>query len=147
GARMATPLDGLLHRRLMEILGDRMNEVMTRRAPAKSSNGFVPAQLRSLLVAVDLTPSSDRVLGRVVRLPLASDARITLLHVIPGGLTAREERSARQEANRALAAEQRHLRASLPRGVRVDSMIRVGATAKEIGAAAAKARAELILMG
>ena len=54
-----------------------------------------PAPFRSLLVPIDLTPSSDRVLGRLPLLPLAEDARVTVLHVVPSGLTASEQRKRR----------------------------------------------------
>lgn len=40
-------------------------------------------RFHSLLVPVDLTAISDRVLGRVALLPLADGARVTLLHVVP----------------------------------------------------------------
>lgn len=43
-------------------------------------------RFRSLLVPVDLTAISDRVLGRVALLPLADGTRVTLLHVVPKNL-------------------------------------------------------------
>jgi nucleotide-binding universal stress UspA family protein len=100
-------------------------------------------RFRSLLVPVDLTPSSDRVIGRVSRLPLADDARVTLLHVVPRNLP----RDAEEDAKKALADEARHLQTSLPRRVSVQPLIKVGAAAKWIGSCAAKVKAELIVMG
>ena len=46
--------------------------------------------LNSLLVATDLTAVSDRVFDRVPRLPLAANAKVTVLHVIPESLPRRE---------------------------------------------------------
>lgn len=106
------------------------------------------AGIRSLLVPVDLTPVSDRVLGRVKRLPLAEDARITLLHVVPDVLSERNQRSAERDAAKALAAEVRDLRSSLLRTQHVEPLITVAAAAsKEISALAARMNAELIVMG
>lgn len=102
---------------------------------------------RSLLVAVDLTPISDRVVGRVARLPLAEDARVTLLHVIPDGLTPTEQHIAERDANKALAEEARHLSERLSPEIRVETSVRSGGAAKEIAAAAAQAQAELIVLG
>lgn len=55
----------------------------------RASRGTVrrdPRLFRSLLVPLDLSPTSDRVIGRVTLLPLAEHAKITLLHVVPSGL-------------------------------------------------------------
>ena len=42
---------------------------------------YSAAGFHSLLVPIDLSPASDRVVGRVAQLPLAEGCRITLLHV------------------------------------------------------------------
>ncbi len=102
---------------------------------------------RSLLAPVALTATSDRILGRLARLPLAEDAHVTLLHVVPGNLLPREQQCAEHDATRALAVEIRHLRKQLPRKVSIEPRVRVGAAAKEIAAQAAEVGAELILMG
>jgi nucleotide-binding universal stress UspA family protein len=107
-----------------------------------------PTRIRSLLVPVDLTPVSDRVLRRAMRLPLADDARITLLHVVPDTLSVRDQRSAERDAAKALAAEVRDLRQSLRHSHHVDMVVTTGATAaKEISAFATRLKAELIVMG
>ena len=103
--------------------------------------------LRSILASVDLTPGTDRILARLARLPLTEDARVTLLHVVPGGLSPQEERSAQRDAKRALATEVEHLREALPRKVTIESAVRVGAAAKTIAACGRAAKAELLLMG
>jgi nucleotide-binding universal stress UspA family protein len=100
-----------------------------------------------VLVAVDLTPSSDRVLGRVALLPLAADARLTLLHVVPRNLPARARRLAKRDATKALAEEVRHLAKSLPRTVRIKPVTKIGSAVKEIAACARSVNAELVVMG
>lgn len=99
----------------------------------------------SVLVPLDLTPSSDRVVGRVALLPLAEGARVTLLHVVPASLSVRDQRRAARDAERALAEEARHLRQSAP--VDVSLAVEVGAAAAEIATGASAAKAELIVMG
>jgi nucleotide-binding universal stress UspA family protein len=106
-----------------------------------------PERFRSVLVPVDLTPLSDRVLGRVALLPLTDDARLTVLHVVPAGLPAREQRSAERDARNALEREVRHLSRSLPRSVSIEAIVKNGAAFKEIAAVASSVKAELIVMG
>lgn len=103
--------------------------------------------LLSLLVAVDLTPSSDRVIGRLALLPIAPHARVTLLHIVPDTLSPGEQRSAVRDASKALAEEVRHLRATLPKKVRIEPLVKVGAAAKEIARHADALQADLIVMG
>ena len=105
------------------------------------------ARFRSVLVPVDLSPFSDRVLGRVARLPIATDARLTLLHAVPGGLPSRDQRRAERDAKKVLADEARHLARSLPRTVRIDPVVAIGAPHTEIAARARSVKAELIVMG
>ncbi len=115
----------------------------TSRARRASGSGA----LRSLLVPIDLTPSSDRVLGRLSLLPLADDARVTLLHVVPGSLPHRDQRHAERDARQALTVEARQLRETLPGNVQLETRVQVGAAAKGIGACATEVKAELIVMG
>lgn len=70
-----------------------------------------------------------------------------LVHVVPKGLPRAEQRGAVRDADAALAEEERHLRKALPRSVRVGRLVRLGGAAKEIGACAARAKAELIVVG
>lgn len=101
----------------------------------------------SVLVPVDLSPSCDRVLGRIVRLPLADDARVRLLHVVPASLPHSEKRRAELDADKALADEARHLGEQIQHPIRVERVVTVGATAKSIAAGATEMQAELIVMG
>jgi nucleotide-binding universal stress UspA family protein len=100
-----------------------------------------------LLVPVDLTPSSDRALGRLSLLPLADDARVTLLHVVPGSLSPSEKRHAERDAQKALADEVRHLRKQIHKKIHIEPLVTVGAAAKEIAARATAVQADLIVMG
>lgn len=106
-----------------------------------------PLPLLSVLAPVDLSPISDRVLARVAQLPLGSEATITLLHVVPAGLTVREERSSVREAKKALLGEVSHLARSLPRSVSIEPVVTVGAPATEIAVWADRSGAELVVMG
>jgi nucleotide-binding universal stress UspA family protein len=106
-----------------------------------------PGPFRSVLVPVDLTSISDRVLARVARLPLAADARLTLLHVVPDGLAARARDHAVRDARRALADETGDLARILPEGLAINAQVEVGSAAREIAACASASRAELVVMG
>jgi nucleotide-binding universal stress UspA family protein len=102
---------------------------------------------RSLLIPIDLSPGSDRVVGRVARLPLADDARLTLVHVIPKSLSARARGRAERDAGKALTAEAKDLARRLAKHVAIQSVVRVGAAAVEIAKCASSVKAELIVMG
>lgn len=73
-------------------------------------------RFHSLLVPLDLTAISDRVLGRVALLPLADGARVTLLHVVPKNLPVRAQERAERDARKSLVNEARHLVKALPKG-------------------------------
>lgn len=124
-----------------------MNGAAKKPSSANDPGRHRPARFRSLLVPIDLTPGSDRVLGRLSLLPLADDATVTLLHVVPGNLPPRDRHSAVHDASKALASEARHLGKALPRGVSIRPMVSVGGAAKEIGTGAKKVKAELVVMG
>lgn len=119
----------------------------TQREASAVRRPSTDARFRSVLVPVDLTAVADRVLGRVALLPLARDARVTLLHVVPPGLAARDAQIAERDAKKYLASEAKHLARSLPRGVKVESAVQVGAPAKVIPARAKSLRADLIVVG
>lgn len=112
-------------------------------APAGSES----SPFGSVLVPVDLTPLADRVLARVALLPLADDARITLLHVVSERLPARDQRSAARDARQALADEARHIAAMLPASVHIEPMVRIGTPAVVIADVAGSEQSELVVMG
>lgn len=124
-----------------------MSETHTERRSSRLPRVPGPERFRSLLVPVDLTPTSDRVLGRVALLPLADGARITVLHVVPHGLTATEQRRAERDAIRTLAEEVRHLRLALPRGIHVMPLVQTGAPAKAISGCVTRLKSDLVVMG
>jgi nucleotide-binding universal stress UspA family protein len=102
---------------------------------------------RSLLVPVDLSPISDRVVGRVALLPLSADARIILLHVVSSKLPPHARRIAERDAKRALDYEVDALARTLPETVAIRHLVREGAPAAEIIECASSVHAELIVMG
>lgn len=122
------------------MIKDRI-EKLRQRKPVSS------AHLQTLLVPIDLTPASDRVLGRLARLPLAQTALVTLVHVVPGGMHAREQRSAERDASHALSDEARHLAKSLPKSIGIKTVVRVGAAAREITELARAQAADMVIMG
>lgn len=103
--------------------------------------------IRCLLVPIDLTAISDRVLGRVALLPLAEGARVTLLHVVPDNLPATVQDHAERDASKALATEAKHLSAALPKSVDIKQVVKVGSPAAEIAKYATSTKAELVVMG
>jgi nucleotide-binding universal stress UspA family protein len=114
---------------------------------ARERVGRDPGPFGSLLVPVDLSPVSDRVVGRVALLPVAERAAVTLLHVVAEGLPPRARRLAEGDARKALAAEARSLARSLPEGVAIRPVVTVGAPAAGIAACADSVEAEMIVMG
>ena len=115
--------------------------------PSERPSAASPTGLRSLVVAVDLSAISDRVVGRVARLPLADDARVTLVHVAPSSASESERRRTMRAARDALTHEAEHLRQKLPATVRVECVARDGAAASEITAVAEEKSADLIVLG
>lgn len=102
---------------------------------------------RALLVPIDLTPASDRILARVARLPLASKARVTLLHVVPDSLPLPEQHRAKRDARTALGAEVFHLARAVPSDIKIVPAVSVGSVASEVDAYSERTAAEMIVMG
>jgi nucleotide-binding universal stress UspA family protein len=105
------------------------------------------APLQRVLVAVDLSSISDRVLQRAARLPLAANAQVTVFHVVPDDLPQRAKEQAMRDARTLLREEAASLRSAVPRGVHVDANAQLGSGAKDIAQLAKSLRAELIVMG
>lgn len=112
-----------------------------------SSDHPIGFRYSNLLVPIDLTAASDRVLGRVALLPLSRGARLTLLHVVPETLPLQTRRRAERDALKALVEEARNLSRSLSSGIAIVPVVAAGAAATEIAARSAKAKAEMIVMG
>lgn len=118
-----------------------------KRKPSNGGGAPRGREFHAVLVPIDLTASSDRVLGRVSLLPLAKDASLTILHVVPSSLPYTEQQRAKADARRVLAREVAHVRKQLRRGVDVEAIVTVGGPAKEIAASATKLRVDLIVVG
>lgn len=103
--------------------------------------------LSSVLVAVDLSPHCDRVWSRVARLPLEPGARVTLLHVVPRELAGFAQLRALEDADHALTALTSRGTSELLGRIELDRVVRTGDPAKLIGTLAAKAKAELVVLG
>lgn len=128
----------------------RTHDPTPRRAsrPAvQVARGRAIAPLRSVLVPLDFTPHADRVLARLAQLALAHDARVVLLHVVPGNLALHATKKAMQEAGRSLAREAWHLRRHLGPKVRIEALVRVGGPAARIAEAAIAIDADLVVVG
>lgn len=101
---------------------------------------------RSVLAAVDLSASSTRVARRAALLPLAPDAAVTLLHVVPR-MSTRLRRSTEVGARRMLEGVARDAATAPGHQVRVRSVLGTGNAAREIVSHARSLGAELIVLG
>ncbi len=120
----------------------------SRAAPGTTGKPASPLRpFRSLLVPCDLTSIADRVIGRVARLPLADDARITLLHVLPDELPVRIRQREEDTAHAALDDAVRTLTRRLPAHQWIHREVKVGTAATAIARRAASLQSELIVMG
>ncbi|HYH97223.1 universal stress protein [Hyalangium sp.] len=107
----------------------------------------IPHDFRSLLIPVDLSPATERVVERAALLPLAKNAQLTLLHVVPRLLSREARRLAESDATKALQHAVRNVAAKLPESVKVMPSVKVGVAAAEIARHARSCKAELIVMG
>src|SRR6478752_2111111 len=103
--------------------------------------------LRSLLVPVDLSPLSERVVRRAASLPIAAGGAITLLHVVPSRLPSRARRQAEANARTALAEQAARAAKALRRDIAIEHSVSVGPPAAEIADRSARLKADLIVMG
>lgn len=101
---------------------------------------------RSLLIPLDLAPDSARVTDRAAVLPLAEDARLTLLHVISNRLPRDVRARAGADARKALAAAARSMRPKLRRSVTLEQVVAVGTPPAEIAKHATAIAADLVVM-
>lgn len=106
-----------------------------------------PPRFRSLLIALDLTAISDRVLRRAALLPLAHNAHLRVLHVVPQSLGRGARHQALRHADQLISDEIAVVRASLPKSVTIDQEVTVGDSARTIAESARALQAELIVMG
>ncbi|MFE8602426.1 universal stress protein [Archangium violaceum] len=102
---------------------------------------------RSVLIPVDLLPNSERVVARTALLPLAENARVTLLHVIPKLRPRQTRQRIEGDAHKALDALAGKLARKLPGNARLKTVVAAGIPAAEIARLAKSVKAELIVMG
>jgi nucleotide-binding universal stress UspA family protein len=100
-----------------------------------------------LLIPVDLSAATELVLTRATRLPLAKNAQLTLLHVVPRLLLREARLRAESDAREALERAVRNLAPKLPESVKAVPRVVVGVAAAEIARHARTHKAELIVMG
>lgn len=101
---------------------------------------------RSVVVPLDLSAASARVIDRTALLPFAPGAELMLLHVVPSRLDREASASAQADARKALGLVAKGLRKALPK-VKVEPVVIEGDAAAEIAAHAKIAEAELVVMG
>ncbi|MCW5806799.1 MAG: universal stress protein [Deltaproteobacteria bacterium] len=107
----------------------------------------VVSGLRSLVVALDLSPLSDRLVARVALLPFAEGARLTLLHAVPESLPSPARRRAARDARDALEAEAEQFARTLPAHVALHCAVETGAASVEIARCAASVGADMLVIG
>ncbi|WP_224245984.1 universal stress protein [Hyalangium gracile] len=103
--------------------------------------------LRSLLIPIDLSYGSKWVVERAALLPLAPDARLTLLHVVPRLLPKESRLRAEEDARQTLESLAKGLARALPQGVTVQQSVKSGSATAEIIRQARAVKAELLVMG
>ncbi|MBI2820358.1 MAG: universal stress protein [Acidobacteria bacterium] len=115
----------------------------------KAKGSLKPIQ--SVLVATDLSVQSQCPVSRAARLPLAPDATVTLLHVLPGGMTRDTRKEAEKQASEMLARQASIVSKSGRRAEKiqwdVNSELAMGTPWETIIRRARSARAELVVMG
>lgn len=101
----------------------------------------------SALVCLDLFPISERVVARTALLPFSPGARLTLLHVVPTLLPPRARQRAEGDARKALDATARKLAHALPKKTSIQTLVKTGTPATELGRHAQTMGVELLVMG
>lgn len=103
--------------------------------------------LDSVLLALDLGPSTDRVIDRVSLLPLAPGAGMTLLHVVPKLRAPETRRRMERDARAALHSFAGRLARRIPRAISISTIVARGTAAPEIVEHARAVRADVVVMG
>lgn len=115
--------------------------------PAKTARRSArPRPLASLLVATDFSTSAARALERAARLAVRTDARITVVHVLPALLSSRKSRTMEAASRRSLDEALAQVADVVPQA-RVDGLLVSGTPYVEIARQARAVRADLVVMG
>ncbi len=101
--------------------------------------------LKHVLVAIDFSPAWPQVQAQLARLPAFGCERVTLAYVIGEGYTQAPELSHREHYEKRLAKIAEQVAAET--GMGADSILRTGAVAGELLAAAEASGADTILVG
>lgn len=102
---------------------------------------------RSVLIPVDLSPASARVVQRAGLLPVTPGGALTLVHVVPHALPRSFRLRAEGDARKVVAKLAGALSRHLPDGVAVRWVVKTGAAAVEIAGEGVRRRADLIVLG
>lgn len=103
--------------------------------------------LRTILVPLDLTRASSRVLERALRLPLAEDVRVTLVHAVPSLLPSEARARAEADARALLEEHAARVAPALPERAVVRTVVAIGSASAAIREHAEQDGTELIVMG
>lgn len=118
--------------------------------PVAAAPAVAGAGIRTILVAVDDTPSSAWASDFAARLAAGLGADLVLVHVVNPALGVGAEfvtTSWLSDMHREAAEMLQRVKSALPAGVRADTCVREGGSEQEIVAAARDWRADLIVLG
>ena len=112
---------------------------------------MAPARLETVLVATDFTRGATWAAGRAALLPLASGAKVLILHVLPDGMPAdvriRADKDARRSLDEVVLPAFRTGKPAGGAGAVATPVVRVGMPYVEIIREARAGAAELIVLG
>lgn len=111
-----------------------------------TSDEMVHEPLRRLLLPIDFTKGAELAFGRALLLPLAENARIHVIHVVPPNLPAKEHANAKADAKRRLEDMICRVRDEVM-GPNITSGILCGDPFVEIIRCSRRVSAELVVIG
>jgi nucleotide-binding universal stress UspA family protein len=103
--------------------------------------------LRRVLVPTDFSAGAERALGRALLLPLAGDARLHIVHVLPADLPARARQKAEADAADGLASAVNQARKRSSADLNVTSELLTGEAFVEIIRCSRNVGADVIAIG
>lgn len=108
---------------------------------------MVTGPFSSIVVATDFSVTAGHAAERAVLLPLAEDARITLLHVVRSSFLLSWGEGPRRDAEEELGRVRSSMEEKAPAGVRVAARVARGTPYVEIVRVARAEHAELVVLG
>jgi nucleotide-binding universal stress UspA family protein len=103
--------------------------------------------LHSVLIATDFTDNARQALLRAATLPLQEGASLTIVHVLPAGLSQALDAQLDEAARRALDAAVQVVAGAAPPGLRVTTSVERGAPVTEILRRVEQDAVELLVFG